>query len=60
MEKSEFDISKFDPEIQNAIQNFILQAEKIKEEIAKNKELKTITQKTLLEINQELQKLKSH
>lgn len=60
MEDLKFDITKFDPEIQDAIAEFILRANKIKEEIEKNEDLKIITKKTLLEINEELQKLKSH
>jgi hypothetical protein len=60
MEDLKFDMAKFDPEIQDAIAQFLLRAKKIKEEIAHNEELKIITKKTLLEINEELQKLKSH
>ena len=58
MDISKVDITKFEPEIQNAIENFLLKAKEISQTFAHNEELKQITKKTLAEINAELQKLK--
>jgi hypothetical protein len=51
------DISKFDKEIQNALNNLFADIQKIKTTVEKNEELKEITKKTLAEINEELQKI---
>ena len=53
------DLSQFDDNIQIALKNLLTDIEKIKIKLEKNEELKEITKKTLAEINEDLQKLKS-